>query len=64
MRVGSKVSWLTNVPQGMHWVYPSIGGALFAFGMSSMMDVSFTIVIDTYKAVSTELLKTNVSLQY
>ncbi|KAI8284272.1 hypothetical protein K4K56_010192 [Colletotrichum sp. SAR 10_98] len=36
--------------RGMHWVYPSIGGALFAFGMSSMMDVSFTIVIDTYKA--------------
>ncbi|KAI8269929.1 hypothetical protein K4K58_012832 [Colletotrichum sp. SAR11_239] len=37
--------------RGMHWVYPSTGGALFAFGMSSMMDVSFTIVIDTYKAI-------------
>ncbi|KAJ0295373.1 hypothetical protein COL516b_012637 [Colletotrichum fioriniae] len=37
---------------GMHWICPSIGGACFAFGMSSMMDISFTIIIDTYKAVS------------
>ncbi|KAI8302238.1 hypothetical protein K4K59_000576 [Colletotrichum sp. SAR11_240] len=44
----------TTADGGMHWVYPSIGGALFAFGMSSMMDVSFTIVIDTYKAATAE----------
>ncbi|KAH0436662.1 major facilitator superfamily transporter [Colletotrichum camelliae] len=43
-----------TVDRGMHWVYPSIGGALFAFGLSSMMDVSFTIVIDTYKAATAE----------
>ncbi|KAF9880650.1 hypothetical protein CkaCkLH20_01692 [Colletotrichum karsti] len=40
--------------RGMHWVYPSIGGACFAFGMGSMMDVAFTIVIDTYKTITAE----------
>ncbi|GKT91287.1 major facilitator superfamily transporter [Colletotrichum tofieldiae] len=39
---------------GMHWIYPSIGGACFAFGSGSMMDVSFTVVIDTYKEITAE----------
>ncbi|KAL3291300.1 major facilitator superfamily transporter [Colletotrichum asianum] len=53
MGVGVVIFGIT-ADRGMHWVYPSIGGALFAFGMSSMMDVSFTIVIDTYKAATAE----------
>ncbi|KAF4844120.1 putative MFS-type transporter [Colletotrichum siamense] len=53
MGVGVAIFGIT-VDRGMHWVYPSIGGALFAFGTSSMMDVSFTIVIDTYKATTAE----------
>ncbi|KAF4873536.1 putative MFS-type transporter [Colletotrichum siamense] len=53
MGVGVVIFGIT-ADRGMHWVYPSIGGALFAFGMSSMMDVSFTIVIDTYKAGTAE----------
>jgi hypothetical protein len=38
--------------QGWHWIYPSIGGALFGFGMASMIDISCTIVIDIYQSVS------------
>ncbi|KAH9228316.1 hypothetical protein K456DRAFT_1753753 [Colletotrichum gloeosporioides 23] len=53
MGVGVVIFGIT-ADRGMHWVYPSIGGALFAFGMSSMMDVSFTIVIDTYKSSTAE----------
>ncbi|KAM0438827.1 hypothetical protein ACHAPT_001588 [Fusarium lateritium] len=43
-----------TVDHGLHWIYPSIGGALFAFGMGSMMDVSCTIVIDTYQSLTAE----------
>lgn len=37
--------------QGMHWIYPSIGGALYGFGMTALGDISFTLVIDTYYEV-------------
>ncbi|KAL2671165.1 hypothetical protein Neosp_013739 [[Neocosmospora] mangrovei] len=43
-----------TVDRGLHWIYPSIGGALFAFGVGSIMDVSCTIVIDTYQSVTAE----------
>ncbi|KAJ3531288.1 hypothetical protein NM208_g8946 [Fusarium decemcellulare] len=43
-----------TLDHGLHWIYPSIGGALFSFGMGSMMDVSCTIVIDTYQSVTAE----------
>jgi hypothetical protein len=35
----------------MHWIYPSIGGAFFAFGLGANGDISFTLVIDTYREV-------------
>lgn len=35
----------------MHWIYPSIGGAMFAFGLGSYGDIAFTFVIDTYRDV-------------
>jgi MFS family permease len=37
---------------GMHWIYPSIGGAFFAFGLGATGDIAFTFVIDTYRDVS------------
>ncbi|KAM5354096.1 hypothetical protein ACJ41O_000746 [Fusarium nematophilum] len=36
--------------RGMHWIYPSIGGGLFAFGLGANGDITFTFVIDTYPA--------------
>lgn len=41
----------TNRQQGMHWIYPSIGGAMFAFGLGSYGDIAFTFVIDSYRDV-------------
>lgn len=35
----------------MHWIYPSIGGAFFAFGLGANGDITFTLVIDTYREV-------------
>lgn len=36
----------------MHWIYPSIGGAFFGFGLGSIADASLTVVIDSYREVS------------
>ncbi|CAI6092421.1 unnamed protein product [Clonostachys chloroleuca] len=40
--------------RGWHWIYPSIGGAIFGFGAAAMMDVSCTIVIDIYQNLTAE----------
>ncbi|KAK5788769.1 hypothetical protein VI817_009727 [Penicillium citrinum] len=29
---------------GMHWIYPSVGGALFGFGLGSIGDASLTLI--------------------
>ena len=36
----------------MHWIYPSVGSAFFAFGLGAIGDISFTLIIDTYRPVS------------
>lgn len=40
----------------MHWIYPSIGGAFFAFGLGANGDMTFTFIIDTYREVCTALV--------
>ncbi|OAQ87611.1 major facilitator superfamily transporter [Purpureocillium lilacinum] len=40
--------------RGLHWIYPSIGAAMFSFGMGSIMDVACTVVIDTYQSATAE----------
>ncbi|WYZ36304.1 hypothetical protein EsH8_XII_000054 [Colletotrichum jinshuiense] len=37
-----------TLDRGMHWIYPSIGSAMFSFSMGAIMDICFTVVIDTY----------------
>lgn len=36
----------------MHYIYPSIGGAMFAFGFGSTTDISLTMVLDAFPLVS------------
>lgn len=49
-------SMLTNsFLQGMHYVYPSIGSAMFAFGFGSVCDISLTMVLDAFPNVSRKL---------
>lgn len=36
----------------MHWVYPSIAGVMFGFGLGSVSDAVLTLVIDIYRDVS------------
>jgi hypothetical protein len=35
----------------MHWIYPSVGGAIFGFGLGSIGDATLTLVIDSYRDV-------------
>lgn len=39
----------------MHWILPSIAGALFGFGLGSISDACLTLVIDSYMEVSRSL---------
>lgn len=50
----------------MHWIYPSVGGGIFAFGIGSIGDITFTLVIDTYHEVcaSTLILRQDHALTY
>ena len=48
---GGMAMFGVTAARGMHWIYPSIGGALFGFGFSAIGDICFTMVIDTYYEV-------------
>ncbi|KAJ4256877.1 hypothetical protein NW762_008973 [Fusarium torreyae] len=43
-----------SADKGWHWIYPSIGGALFGFGMASVIDICCTVVIDVYQSLTAE----------
>ncbi|KJZ78689.1 hypothetical protein HIM_02080 [Hirsutella minnesotensis 3608] len=47
MSAGLAVFGIT-ADRGMHFIYPSIGTFLFAFGFGGISDISFTTVIDSY----------------
>ncbi|KAG5801047.1 hypothetical protein H9Q71_014370 [Fusarium xylarioides] len=51
---GGLVFFGVSADKGWHWIYPSIGGAMFGFGMASMIDISCTIVIDIYQTLTAE----------
>ncbi|KAF3017419.1 hypothetical protein E8E14_005383 [Neopestalotiopsis sp. 37M] len=41
--------------KGMHWIYPSIGCALFGFGMGATGDICFTMILDAYPELVPEI---------
>jgi len=59
---GGIIMYGATIDRGMHWIYPSVGGALFAFGLGSIGDASFTLIIDSYREVSTYPNRTLVPL--
>ncbi|QGA18659.1 hypothetical protein EYB26_006344 [Talaromyces marneffei] len=46
---GGLIMFGVTLDRGMHWIYPSIGGAFFGFGLGCIGDVSLTLVIDSYR---------------
>ncbi|KAH6876545.1 major facilitator superfamily domain-containing protein [Thelonectria olida] len=51
---GGIIMFGATADRGMHWIYPSVGGALFAFGLGANGDITFTLVIDTYRELTAE----------
>ncbi|OLN87607.1 putative MFS-type transporter C1271.10c-like protein 11 [Colletotrichum chlorophyti] len=51
---GGIIMFGVTADRGMHWIFPSIGGALFAFGLGANGDITFTLVIDTYRELTAE----------
>ncbi|KAJ5096013.1 hypothetical protein NUU61_005369 [Penicillium alfredii] len=49
---GGLIVFGTAISRGMHWIYPSIGGALFGFGLGSISDSALTLVIDSYREIT------------
>ncbi|XRM47097.1 hypothetical protein ABZX51_010098 [Aspergillus tubingensis] len=49
---GGLIMFGATIARGMHWIYPSIGGALFGFGLGSISDASLTLVIDSYRDIT------------
>ncbi|RKL14542.1 hypothetical protein BFJ68_g6505 [Fusarium oxysporum] len=45
---------LNHFPAGMHWIYPSIGSAIFGFGLGGLSDVALCVTIDSYQAITGE----------
>jgi hypothetical protein len=40
----------------MHWIYPSIGSAIFGFGLGGLSDVALCVTIDSYQAVCDNMI--------
>ncbi|KAM0341697.1 hypothetical protein ACHAPU_009945 [Fusarium lateritium] len=51
---GGIIMFGVTAARGMHWIYPSIGGAFFAFGLGANGDMTFTLVIDCYRELTAE----------
>ncbi|GKZ52233.1 hypothetical protein AnigIFM49718_000106 [Aspergillus niger] len=49
---GGLIMFGATIARGMHWIYPSIGGALFGFGLGSISDAALTLVIDSYRDIT------------
>ncbi|KAB8230402.1 putative MFS transporter [Aspergillus alliaceus] len=41
-----------TIDRGMHWILPSIGGALFGFGLGSISGACLTLVTDSYMDIT------------
>ncbi|KAH6656908.1 major facilitator superfamily domain-containing protein [Truncatella angustata] len=51
---GGLIMFGTTAARGMHWIFPSIGGAVFGFGLGAMGEITFTLVVDTYLELTAE----------
>ncbi|KAI1874387.1 hypothetical protein JX265_004595 [Neoarthrinium moseri] len=51
---GGLIMFGVTSDKGLHWILPSIGGALFAFGLGSTGEIAFTMLIDSYTKLTAE----------
>ncbi|KAF4964245.1 hypothetical protein FSARC_7799 [Fusarium sarcochroum] len=51
---GGFIMFGLTTARGMHWIYPSIGSAIFGFGLGGLSDVALCVLIDSYQAITGE----------
>ncbi|KAK0392282.1 hypothetical protein NLU13_1778 [Sarocladium strictum] len=51
---GGLILYGASIERGWHWIFPNIGGGMFTFAMGSIIDMSFTLIIDTYTEATAE----------
>ncbi|OAG11203.1 major facilitator superfamily transporter [Paraphaeosphaeria sporulosa] len=51
---GGLIMFGVTADRGMHWIFPSIGGAFYAFGMGSIGEIAFTVLLDSYRDLVAE----------
>ncbi|KAL4972623.1 major facilitator superfamily domain-containing protein [Aspergillus desertorum] len=49
---GGLIMFGATIARGMHWIWPSIAGALFGFGLGSISDAALTLVIHSYRDIT------------
>ncbi|KAF4537473.1 MFS transporter [Lasiodiplodia theobromae] len=54
LMAGGIVMFGVTADRGMHWIYPSLGGAFFAFGLGAIGDAAFTLVIDAHRPLTAD----------
>ncbi|RFN49073.1 hypothetical protein FIE12Z_6714 [Fusarium flagelliforme] len=53
-QAGGFIMFGVTAAKGMHWIYPSIGSAIFGFGLGALSDVALCVTIDSYQAITGE----------
>ncbi|KAJ5631443.1 MFS general substrate transporter [Penicillium longicatenatum] len=49
---GGLIMFGATIARGMHWIYPSIAGVFFGFGLGGISDAALTLVIDSYREIT------------
>ncbi|KAJ5128807.1 hypothetical protein N7448_002520 [Penicillium atrosanguineum] len=49
---GGLIMFGATIARGMHWIYPSVAGAMFGFGLGGVSDAVLTLVIDSYRDIT------------
>ncbi|KAL5049095.1 hypothetical protein BDW71DRAFT_204848 [Aspergillus fruticulosus] len=49
---GGLIMFGATIARGMHWIWPSVGGAMFGFGLGGISDAALTLVIDSYRDIT------------
>ncbi|KAF9890351.1 hypothetical protein FE257_006017 [Aspergillus nanangensis] len=51
---GGVLIYGVTLARGLHWIYPSVGGGIFGFGVGTICDITLALVIDSYREVTGE----------
>ncbi|CAG8039809.1 unnamed protein product [Penicillium olsonii] len=54
MLAGGLIMFGVTISKGLHWIWPTIAGAFFGFGLGSISDAVLVLVMDSYRDITGE----------